>query len=45
MKDLIKFLQAQVTALQKKLQSVDEIIINTPNDSELGAKIRKEWAK
>jgi 23S rRNA G2445 N2-methylase RlmL len=43
MKDLIKFLQAQVTALQKKLQSVDEIIINTPNDRELGAKIRKQW--
>ena len=45
MKDLINLLQAQVEALQKKLQSVDELIINTPNDTELGEKIRKLWVK
>jgi len=40
MKDLITLLQAQVEALQKKLQEVEQMKKDNPNDADLGQKIR-----
>lgn len=43
MKDLITLLQAQVEALQKKLQEVEQLKKDNPNDADLGHKIRNEF--
>jgi hypothetical protein len=40
MKDLITLLQAQVEALQKKLQEVEQLKKDNPNDADLGSKLR-----
>jgi hypothetical protein len=40
MNDLITLLQAQVEALQKKLQEVEQLKKDNPNDADLGQKIR-----
>jgi hypothetical protein len=43
MNDLMTLLQAQVEALQKKLQEVEQMKKDNPNDADLGQKIRNEF--
>jgi hypothetical protein len=43
MNDLITLLQAQVEALQKRLQEVEQMKKDNPNDADLGNKIRNEF--